>query len=158
MSRIEIDQVDTGSYPPTIWWLTGLSGTGKASLVMALAQSLRSMAFPVCVLDGDELREGLSRDLGFSAEDREEQCRRVAEIAKTLSRNGIHAIVVLISPTRRSRYAALQTIGVQTMREILVLTPLEVCQQRDVKGLYKRAEQEKNLSLTGVRSPLRNST
>ncbi len=135
------------------WWLTGLSGAGKSTLAQGLASNLRQSQFPVCVLDGDELRMGLSRDLGFSAEDREEQCRRVAEIAKTLNANGIYVIVALISPTQASRSKARQIIGHQQMREVYISTPLVVCQARDVKGLYAKARQEVGMQLTGVQAP-----
>ena len=135
------------------WWLTGLSGAGKSTLAQALASRLRVANRAVCVLDGDELRMGLSSDLGFSAEDREEQCRRVAEIAKTLNGNGIFAIVALISPTQTSRTKARNIIGEDRMREIYIATPLAVCQQRDVKGLYAKARQETGIQLTGVQSP-----
>ncbi len=135
------------------WWLTGLSGAGKSTLAQALASRLRATQHAVCVLDGDELRLGLSKDLGFSAEDREEQCRRVAEIVKTLNANGIFAIVALISPTQTSRSKARQIIGHEWMREVYVSTPLAVCQQRDVKGLYAKARQEVGMQLTGVQAP-----
>ena len=135
------------------WWLTGLSGAGKSTLAQALASTLRQSQQAVCVLDGDELRSGLSRDLGFSAEDREEQCRRVAEIAKTLNANGIFAIVALISPTQKSRTQARQIIGDQNMLEVYVSTPLDICQQRDVKGLYAKARRETSMQLTGVQAP-----
>jgi adenylylsulfate kinase len=135
------------------WWLTGLSGAGKSTLAQALASALRQSQQAVCVLDGDELRSGLSRDLGFSAEDREEQCRRVAEIAKTLNANGIFAIVALISPTQKSRTQARQIIGDQNMLEVYVSTPLDICQQRDVKGLYAKARRETGMQLTGIQAP-----
>ncbi|MBR7800686.1 adenylyl-sulfate kinase [Undibacterium fentianense] len=135
------------------WWLTGLSGAGKSTLAQALAQRLRQQQMAVCVLDGDELRSGLSKDLGFSSADREEQARRVAEIAKILNQSGIFAIVALISPTEQGRQMARDIIGTERMTEVYVSTPLEVCQQRDVKGLYRQAKQELSLQLTGVRSP-----
>ena len=135
------------------WWLTGLSGAGKSTLAQALASRLREAQHAVCVLDGDELRLGLSKDLGFSAEDREEQCRRVAEIAKTLNANGIFAIVALISPTQTSRSKARQIIGHAQMREVYVSTPLAVCQQRDVKGLYAKARRGEIPQFTGVSAP-----
>ncbi|MBC3832225.1 adenylyl-sulfate kinase [Undibacterium amnicola] len=135
------------------WWMTGLSGAGKTTLAQAFATQLRELEHPVCVLDGDELRRGLSRDLGFSAEDREEQCRRVAELAKTLNANGILVIAALISPTASSRNQARAIIGSDQMCEVYVSTPLHVCQQRDVKGLYAKARVESGIQLTGVQSP-----
>lgn len=133
------------------WWLTGLSGAGKSSLAQALAEQLRSQGHAVCVLDGDELRQGLSKDLGFSIEDRDEQSRRVAEMAKILNRNGIHAVVALISPTNSGRAIA-RAILAPAMKEIYVATPLEICMQRDAKGLYAKAALNKHLGLTGIQA------
>lgn len=134
------------------WWLTGLSGAGKTTLAQALANDLRSQKVPVCVLDGDELRQGLSKDLGFSMNDREEQCRRVAEMAKLLNQNHILVIVALISPTAAGRNEARKIIGNTRMKEIHISTPLAICQQRDVKGLYAQALQQNGIQLTGVQS------
>ncbi|MBY0573360.1 MAG: adenylyl-sulfate kinase [Undibacterium sp.] len=134
------------------YWLTGLSGAGKTTLAQGFANDLRQQGRAVCVLDGDELRQGLSRDLGFSIADREEQARRVAEIARLLNGNGIIALVALISPTKAGREQARQIIGSSQWREIYVSTPLEICRQRDVKGLYAKARNEPTLQLTGVQS------
>lgn len=139
--------------PALTWWMTGLSGAGKSTLAQAWAQELRRMHYPVCILDGDELRSGLSQDLGFSPEDREEQMRRVAEIAKILNQSGIFCIVALISPTIIGRRHARTIIGEDRMLEVHVSTPLAICQQRDVKGLYQKAAQQPGLQLTGVRAP-----
>lgn len=138
---------------PLTWWMTGLSGAGKSTVAQAWAQHLRGLHYPVCVLDGDELRSGLSQDLGFSPEDREEQMRRVAEMAKILNHSGIFCIVALISPTRQGRDKARSIIGADKMREVYLSTPLEICQQRDVKGLYQRARLQPTLQLTGVGAP-----
>lgn len=135
------------------WWLSGLPGAGKTTLAQALAQALRSQGQAVCVLDGDELRQGLSNDLGFSAQDRHEQGRRTAEIARLLNASQINAIVALVSPTRESRQAAREVVGHGRFIEVYVSTPLAVCQQRDPKGLYKRAASHDLLGLTGVQSP-----
>lgn len=133
------------------WWLTGLSGAGKTTLAKALAASLREQGYAACVLDGDEIRQGISRDLGFSIDDREEQSRRVAEMAKILNQNEIHAIVALISPTKLGRATARTILGL-AMREVHVATPLEICMQRDAKGLYAKAAQSKHLGLTGIQT------
>lgn len=135
------------------WWFTGLSGAGKTTLAEALAMSLREANHAVCVLDGDALRKGLSSDLGFSAHDREEQSRRVAEIARTLNENGILVIAALISPTVSGRNKAREIIGRDNMREIHISTPLEICRQRDVKGLYEKARKEGEIQLTGIKAP-----
>jgi adenylylsulfate kinase len=131
------------------WWLTGLSGAGKTTLAKALAASLQKQGCAVCVLDGDEIRQGLSKDLGFSIEDREEQGRRVAEMAKLLNQNGIHAIVALISPTKLGRTIARTILG-PAMKEVYVATPLKICKQRDAKGLYAKAELNNTVEMTGI--------
>lgn len=135
------------------WWLTGLSGAGKTTLAEALASHLRSQGFAVCILDGDELRKGLSKDLGFSFADREEQSRRAAELARLLNANGILTIVSLVSPSAQGRAVARQIIGNGNFIESYVSTPLHVCQQRDPKGLYAKAKLDPALQMTGVSAP-----
>jgi adenylylsulfate kinase len=135
------------------WWLTGLSGAGKTTLADALASHLRSQGFAVCILDGDELRKGLSNDLGFSFTDREEQSRRAAELASLLNSNGIMAIVSLVSPSERGRALAREIIGNSHFIESYISTPLHVCQQRDPKGLYAKAKLDPALQMTGVSAP-----
>lgn len=135
------------------WWFSGLPGAGKTTLALALAQALRAQGQAVCVLDGDALRQGLSSDLGFSADDRHEQGRRTAEVARVLNANQINAVVALVSPTRQARQAAREIVGQGRFIEVFVSTPLAVCQQRDPKGLYRRAASQEALGLTGVQSP-----
>ena len=135
------------------WWLSGLPGAGKTTLAIALAERLRAHALPVCILDGDELRKGLSRDLGFSPADREEQSRRTAEMARLLNINGIYAVVALVSPTMSSRSLAREIVGTARFIETHVATPLHICQQRDPKGWYARAKNNPALQLTGVSAP-----
>ncbi|MBK7003035.1 MAG: adenylyl-sulfate kinase [Rhodoferax sp.] len=141
------------TYKNLTYWLTGLSGAGKTTLAIALAQHLRALGQSVCVLDGDELRAGLCRDLGFSVVDREENMRRTAEMAKLLNGQGITVIAALISPTTAGRAAARQIIGSAQFIEIYVNTPLAVCQQRDTKGLYAKASRDSNFALTGIKAP-----
>lgn len=147
-----MQQVDLKSHALT-YWLTGLSGAGKTVLAQALAQQLQTAGQAACVLDGDELRSGLCSDLGFSAADREENMRRTAHLAHLLNRQGIHVIAALISPTIAGRSAAQQTISPECFVEIHVSTPLEICQQRDPKGLYARARHDSTLGLTGLQAP-----
>jgi adenylylsulfate kinase len=135
------------------WWLTGLSGAGKTTLAEALASHLRAQGYAVCVLDGDELRKGLSNDLGFSFADREEQSRRAAELARLLNANNIFAIVSLIAPSTRGRAVAREIIGHERFIESYISTPLHVCQQRDPKGLYAKAKLDSKIMMTGVTAP-----
>ena len=118
-------------------WFTGLPSAGKTTIARAVAPLLRARGWNVEVLDGDEVRQGISAELGFDRAGREAHARRVAFVAKVLARNGAIPIVALISPYRSSRAHARQEIG--RFVEIYVTTPLAVCEQRGVKGLYKRA-------------------
>lgn len=135
------------------WWLTGLSGAGKTTLANELAATLRKQGYPVCLLDGDELRTGLSKDLGFSMTEREEQGRRAAEMAKILNANGIFAIISLVSPSASGRKLARKIIGENHFIECYISTPLHICEQRDVKGLYAKAKANPAIQLTGISAP-----
>ncbi|MFZ6780736.1 adenylyl-sulfate kinase [Undibacterium sp. Ji83W] len=135
------------------WWLSGLPGAGKTTLAQNLAMHLRELSIPVCVLDGDEIRQGLSKDLGFSLADREEQGRRTAEVARLLNLNGISAIVALVSPSMRGRALARGIIGHDKFVEAYISTPLHICEQRDPKGWYAKAKQNPALQLTGISAP-----
>lgn len=135
------------------WWLTGLPAAGKSTLAQALFALLEAEGRACCLLDGDLLRQGLCRDLGFSDADRAENVRRTAEVAAMLNRNGIHAIAALISPFAAGREMARTLIGPAHFFEIHVSTALDVCRERDPKGLYRRAEHDASLCLTGVQAP-----
>ncbi|MGQ0571992.1 MAG: adenylyl-sulfate kinase [Armatimonadota bacterium] len=132
-------------------WLTGLPGAGKTTIANALQHELRRDDTPVEILDGDEIRAALSPELGFSQADRELHNRRVIYLAKLLSRNGVVAIVSLISPYRAVRDAARQELG--RFIEVWVKCSVEECIRRDPKGHYKRALDGKNLQMTGVQAP-----
>lgn len=134
------------------WWLTGLPGAGKSTLAVALAEALRQRGEAVCILDGDALRLGLCRDLGFDQASRLENMRRTAEIARILNDHHIHTIAALVSPLQAGRDAARQVVGSARFFEVHIATPLAVCQQRDPKGLYARARLEPGLGLTGVQA------
>lgn len=135
-------------------WMTGLPGSGKSTLAKLLEARLRGeFGRYVEVLDGDEIRKGLSRDLGLSKEDREEHARRVSYVAKVLARNGVVAVVALISPYRRSREEAREMIGSDRFVEVYVKAPLSVCEERDPKGLYAKARRGEINNMTGIQDP-----
>jgi len=135
-------------------WMTGLPGSGKSTLGGLLKTKLETdFHRRVEVLDGDEIRKGISRDLGLSKEDREEHARRVSYVAKLLSRNGVVSIVSLISPYRSSRAEAESVIGQERFVEVYVKAPLKVCEQRDPKGLYAKARRGEIDNMTGIQAP-----
>ena len=128
-------------------WLTGLPGSGKTTISYNLEPKLRALDWPVEILDGDEIRQNLSKGLGFSREDRETHLKRAAYVAKLLSRNGVAVIAAFISPYRNVReYARKETTN---FIEVFVKCPLQVCAQRDPKGLYKKASTGQINNLTG---------
>ncbi len=141
-----------GQQPITIW-LTGLSGAGKSTLANNLELALHRRGRACFVLDGDNVRHGLCRDLGFSAHDRSENIRRVAEVAALMNDAGLIVITAFISPFRSDRALARQTIGTRRFTEIYLDTPLAICEQRDPKGLYKKARAGQLPMFTGVDSP-----
>lgn len=136
-----------------VLWLTGLSGSGKSSLAFALEKSLFEQNRFTFVLDGDNLRLGLCRDLGFDEESRSENIRRTAEVAKSFKDAGLISIVALISPLERDREKAKTIIGAENFIEVFCNAPLEKCEERDIKGLYKKARSGQIPNFTGVSSP-----
>ena len=134
-------------------WFTGLSGAGKTTLANALALDLHSAGRHTFILDGDNIRTGLNKDLGFSDADRIENIRRIAEVAKLMMDAGLIVICAFISPFDRERQMARQLIGPQDFAEVYVSTPLAVCEQRDVKGLYQKARAGFIPNMTGISSP-----
>jgi adenylylsulfate kinase len=135
-------------------WMTGLPGSGKSTLSLLLKTKLeRDYGRFVELLDGDEIRKGLSKDLGMSRADREEHARRVAFVAKLLTRNGVVPIVALISPYRTSRAGARETIGGDRFVEVFVKASLATCEKRDPKGLYAKARRGEITDMTGVQDP-----
>lgn len=137
---------------PTLW-LTGLSGAGKSTLAFALERRLHASHRACFVLDGDKVRQGLTRDLGFSAADRSENVRRAAEVAKMMNQANMIVIAALISPDHADREMARQIIGAEHFLEIHVSTPIAVCEKRDPKGLYKRARAGEIKDFTGISAP-----
>lgn len=138
---------------PCVLWLTGLSGAGKSTIADRLEQELRALGKHTYVLDGDNLRHGLNRDLGFTDRDRVENIRRVSEVAKLMVDAGLIVIVSFISPFRSEREMARNLVEEGEFFEIFVDTPLEVCEARDPKGLYVRARGGEIPNFTGIDSP-----
>jgi len=134
-------------------WFTGLSGAGKTTLAKELEKRLHNNGYLTQVLDGDNIRTGINNNLGFSDTDRMENIRRIAEVSKLLVQSGVITINSFISPTSDIRHAAMNIIGKEDFIEIFVHAPLEVCEQRDVKGLYKKARAGKIKNFTGIDSP-----
>jgi adenylylsulfate kinase len=134
----------------TVVWLTGLSGSGKSTISKSLEQQLFADNFLSAVLDGDNLRTGLCNNLSFSEADRAENVRRTAEAAKILLENGFIVVVALISPLAYMRQQAKDIIGAENFLEIFIDTPLNVCIERDVKGLYKKAQNNQIVNFTAI--------
>lgn len=136
-----------------VLWFTGLSGSGKSTLAMAVERALIDQRLLAYTLDGDNLRHGLCRDLGFSEADRRENIRRAASAAALLADAGVVVLVSLISPYRADRDQARDIIGAERFLEIFVDTPLEICEARDPKGLYQRARKGEIKDFTGIDAP-----
>lgn len=134
-------------------WFTGLSGSGKSTLAIALERELYKRGFLTRILDGDNIRSGINNNLGFSEADRTENIRRIAEVSKLFVDCGIITIAAFISPTRAIRQMAREIIGKDDFLEVYVSTPLEECEKRDVKGLYKKARKGEIRDFTGISAP-----
>ncbi len=138
---------------PALLWFTGLSGAGKSTIADHLEKKLHALGKHTFVLDGDNVRHGLNRDLGFTEADRVENIRRVAEVSKLFVEAGLITLVAFISPFRAEREMARELVGPGEFIEIFVNTPLETCERRDPKGLYKKARRGELQNFTGVDSP-----
>ncbi|MGC8865766.1 MAG: adenylyl-sulfate kinase [Bacteroidales bacterium] len=134
-------------------WFTGLSGAGKSTLGLLLEKTLFERGFVVQLFDGDNIRSGINKDLGFTLDDRRENLRRVAEINRLFLNSGIITINCFIAPTIELRSMIAQIIGPDDLIEVFTDCPLEVCEQRDTKGLYKAAREGKISHFTGISSP-----
>jgi len=141
-----------------VFWLCGLSGAGKSTLATALVADLRRRGTPVLALDGDALRDGVSRGLGFSAEDRAENLRRAAEVARLGADSELCTVAAFITPLQANRDMVGAILGQGSWSLVFVDAPLAVCQQRDVKGLYSRARQGGVAQMTGMSSPFERPT
>jgi adenylylsulfate kinase len=136
----------------TVLWLTGIPCSGKTTLAYKLKSELEQKNIPCKVLDGDELRSGINTDLGFSAQDREENIRRAAEIAKLFLQSGFVTICSFITPTAKLRTLAREIVGKEHFHEIYVSCSVEICMQRDVKGMYSKAKKGIIKDFTGLQS------
>ena len=136
-----------------IIWFTGLSGSGKSTIAVELEKLLYQKGFHTYLLDGDNIRHGLNSDLSFSPEDREENIRRIGEVACLFLDAGLITLASFISPYRKDRDRIREKAGKERFLEVFVDCPLEVCEQRDVKGLYKMAREGKISDFTGISAP-----
>ena len=134
-------------------WFTGLSGSGKSTVGVALERELHRRGRLCRLLDGDNIRTGINAGLGFSADDRRENIRRIAEVGKLFVDTGIITLAAFVSPTEELRTLARDIIGAADFKEIFVATPLEECERRDVKGLYARARRGEVKNFTGISAP-----
>jgi len=138
---------------PATVWLTGLSGSGKSTIAFELERRLMAAGHLAFVLDGDNIRHGLSRDLGFSHDDRSENIRRIAEVAKLINDAGLIVISSFISPYRDDRAMAREIVGDDRFIETYLSTELRECERRDPKGLYKKVREGKIAEFTGITAP-----
>jgi adenylylsulfate kinase len=134
-------------------WMTGLSGSGKSTIAIGVERELHRRGILCRILDGDNIRTGINSNLGFSAEDRRENIRRIAEIGKLFIETGIVTIACFVSPTIELRQMARDIIGEKDFREVYIATPLSECERRDVKGLYARARRGEVKDFTGISAP-----
>ena len=134
-------------------WFTGLSGSGKSTLANLLEQELYSLKLSTFVLDGDNIRQGLNKDLNFSKSDRSENIRRISEVAKLLIEAGVLTIAAFVSPFRKDRDMVKNIVGSDNFIEVYVNASIEECEKRDTKGLYKKARLGEIKNMTGISSP-----
>ncbi|MBD0823861.1 adenylyl-sulfate kinase [Aestuariibaculum marinum] len=147
------NRVDLNKHKPCLIWFTGLSGSGKSTIANLLEKELHKQQIHTYTLDGDNLRRGLNKDLGFTKEDRTENLRRTAEVARLFIDAGMVVIAAFISPYNSIREMIKTIVGEAYYIEVFVNTPLEICEQRDVKGLYKKARAGEITNFTGISAP-----
>ncbi len=147
------DRIKKLGYGPKLIWFTGLSGSGKSTLASALETYLYNQDFLTYILDGDNIRSGLNKDLDFTDESRVENIRRISEVSKLFLDAGVVVLTAFISPFRADRQQAKELVGEENFIEVFVDTPLEICEKRDVKGLYAKARAGKIANFTGIDSP-----
>jgi adenylylsulfate kinase len=147
------DRIQQNGHKPCIVWFTGLSGSGKSTLANAVEQMLMNQGVHTYVLDGDNIRLGINLDLDFSAEGRKENIRRIGEVAKLFVDAGVVVLTAFISPFKSDRAMVRSLVDTSEFIEVFVDCPLDVCEQRDVKGLYKKARAGEIADFTGISSP-----
>jgi adenylylsulfate kinase len=147
------DRHHLNGHRSAIVWFTGLPGSGKSTLAYRLEEKLFRRGIRTFVIDGDNIRTGLNKDLGFSAEDREENIRRIGEVAKLFAEAGMMVMTAFVSPYRKDRESVRNLVGKGEFIEVYVKCPLKVCEQRDVKGHYKMARQGRIRNFTGIDDP-----
>jgi len=148
-----VDRAERFGHGARTVWFTGLSGSGKSTLAFALEQALHARGVASYVLDGDNIRFGLNRDLGFAPEDRTENIRRIGEVCRLFQDAGLVVLTAFVSPYRADRDAVRELHEGATFIEVFVDTPVEVCEQRDPKGLYKKARAGEITNFTGIDAP-----
>ncbi len=136
-----------------VLWFTGLSGSGKSTIANAVEQKLFDAGYKTYTLDGDNIRQGINKGLTFTAEDRAENLRRIAEVAKLFVDSGQICMAAFVSPTLQDRKIVRDIVGDKDFIEVFVDTPLEICEQRDVKGLYAKARKGEIKNFTGISAP-----
>ncbi|MBH07782.1 MAG: adenylyl-sulfate kinase [Flavobacteriales bacterium] len=147
------DREDLHKHNSSLVWFTGLSGSGKSTLANLLEQELYSLKLSTFVLDGDNIRQGLNRDLNFSNSDRSENIRRISEVAKLLIEAGVLTIAAFVSPFKKDRDMVKNIVGSDNFIEVYINASLEECEKRDTKGLYKKARLGEIKNMTGISSP-----
>lgn len=147
------DRTSRSGHKALVIWFTGLSGSGKSTIANALEVELYKLGLRTYLLDGDNTRLGLNKDLGFSESDRAENIRRVSEVSKILMDAGVIVLTAFISPHLIDRMKARETIGTENFVEVYLSTPIDICEKRDVKGLYKKARNGELKNMTGIDSP-----
>jgi adenylylsulfate kinase len=147
------DRARLMGHPPMLLWFTGLSGSGKSTIADAMEAECLRLGIHAASLDGDAMRMRLSADLGFTEADRDEHLRRVGEVASLMLDAGLVVLAAFVSPLKSQRLRIREVVGENRFMEIYVNTPLEVCEQRDIKGLYKKARAGEIAHFTGVSAP-----
>ena len=133
-------------------WFTGFSASGKSTMALSLHKVLSDYGIPSVILDGDEVRKSLNSDLGYSTSDREENNRRTAEMAKIINKSGIITLCAFITPTNKIRENIKQIVGADKFKLVFIDTPLNICEERDIKSLYKKAREGKVKQFSGISS------